>query len=363
MLGPASRREWLWNVGGGLGGIALAQMLGQGELLAGTGPDRPRADLNGGLHHPAKVRRIVQLFLNGGVSQMDTFDHKPELTSRHGEVFDPGEKVEAVTSTPGSLMKSPFEFRQHGESGRWVSSVLPHLAGCVDNMAFLMALTSRTNVHGPASYLMNTGFLTPGFPCLGAWVSYGLGALGDNLPTFVVLPDPKGLPYNAKGNFTAGFLPMTHQGTIIDAGAPEPILDLFPDPSSKFLTPEAEREGLKKLAAMNRRFADRNQGDSRLDSRIKSYELAARMQLGAPRRSTSPASPRPLESCTASKSRRLPTLVDDASWPAAFLSGAYASSRSGVGPAVPATIGTTTPTSPRSCRPSPDQSTSQPPRS
>ncbi len=282
MLGPATRRDWLWNVGGGLGGIALAQMLGQGELLAATGTDRPRADLNGGLHHRAKVRRVVQLFLNGGVSQMDTFDHKPELTKRHGEVFDPGEKVEAVTSAPGRLMKSPFEFKQHGESGRWVSSVLPNLAGCVDDMAFLMALTSRTNVHGPASYLMNSGFLTPGFPCLGAWISYGLGALGDNLPTFVVLPDPKGLPYNAKGNFSAGFLPMTHQGTIIDAGAPEPIPDLFPSPSAKFLTPEAEREGLGRLASMNRRFAARNEGDSRLESRIESYELAARMQLGAP---------------------------------------------------------------------------------
>ena len=282
MLGQASRREWLWNLGGGLGGIALAQMLGRSELLAGTGPDRPRADLNGGLHHRAKVRRVVQLFLNGGVSQMDTFDHKPELTKRHGEVFDPGEKVEAVTSAPGRLMKSPFEFKQYGESGRWVSEVFPHLAGSVDDLAFLMAMTSRTNVHGPASYLMNTGFLTPGFPCLGAWASYGLGALGDNLPTFVVLPDPKGLPYNAKGNFSAGFLPMTHQGTIIDAGASEPIPDLFPAASAKFLTPDAEREGLSKLAAMNRRFARQNEGDSRLESRIESYELAARMQLGAP---------------------------------------------------------------------------------
>ena len=100
-------------------------------------------------------------------------------------------------------MKSPFAFRQHGESGRWVSEVFPHLATRVDDLAFLMALASRTNVHGPASYLMNTGFLMPGFPCLGAWVSYGLGALGDNLPTFVVLPDPKGLPYNAKGNFSS----------------------------------------------------------------------------------------------------------------------------------------------------------------
>ena len=165
--------------------------------------------------------------MNGGVSQMDTFDYKPELERRHGQPFDPGEHVEAPTSAPGNLMKSPFAFRQHGECGRWVSSVFPHLASCVDDLAFLMAISSKTNVHGPASYMMNTGFLLPGFPCMGAWLSYGLGSLTDNLPTFVVLPDPRGLPYNAKGNFTSGFLPMSHQGTIINAAAPRPIPDLF----------------------------------------------------------------------------------------------------------------------------------------
>jgi Protein of unknown function (DUF1501) len=282
MLGYPSRRDWLWNVGGGLGGIALAHMLGREGLGAETGEVRPRLDLNEGVHHRAKARRIVQLFLNGGMSQMDTFDHKPELDRRHGQVFDPGEHFEGVTSAPGRVMKSPFEFRQYGESGRWVSSVFPQLAGHVDDLAFLMAMTSKTNVHGPASYLMNTGFLNPGFPCLGAWVSYGLGSLGENLPTFVVLPDPKGLPYNAKGNFSAGFLPMTHQGTVINAAASEPIPDLFPPASAKFLGPLAEREGLERLAAMNRRHAGRNEGDSRLSSRIESYELAARMQLGAP---------------------------------------------------------------------------------
>ncbi len=280
MFGPTSRRNWLWGVGGGLGGIALADLLGRREAMAGA--DRPRADLNGGLHHPARARRVVQIFLNGGMSQMDTFDRKPELDRLHDRPFDPGEHVEGVTSTPGKLMKSPFAFRQHGESGRWVSEVFPHLATRVDDLAFLMAVTSKTNVHGPASYLMNTGFLTPGFPCLGAWVSYGLGALGDNLPTFVVLPDPKGLPYNAKGDFSSGFLPMTHQGTAINASAPEPIHDLFPPGSTRAPSSESEREGLRRLAAMNRRHADRNEGDSRLESRIASYELAARMQMSAP---------------------------------------------------------------------------------
>src|SRR5437773_9328503 len=132
-LTSPSRRDFLWNTGGGLGGLALAHLLG-GDLGAA-----PRPEFNGGLHHPAKVKRIVQLFMNGGVSQMDTFDYKPELNKRHGQKFEPGtgEKVEAATSVPGTLMKSPFDFQQHGECGRWVSSVFPQLASCVDDMAFL----------------------------------------------------------------------------------------------------------------------------------------------------------------------------------------------------------------------------------
>ncbi len=271
MFTPMSRRDALWKLGGGLGGVALAHLLGveAGEV---------RPELNGGLHHKAKVRRVIQVFLNGGVSQMDTFDHKPELTRRHGQTFDPGTHVEAPTSAPGKLMKCPFPFQQHGESGRWVSDVLPHLAGCVDDMAFLMAVASKTNVHGPASYMMNTGFLLPGFPSMGSWISYGLGSLSDNLPTFVVLPDPRGLPYNAKGNFTPGFLPMTHQGTILDAGSKTPVPDLFPADGGM----AASTEALELLARQNRRHAADNPGDSRLEARIASYELAARMQSSAP---------------------------------------------------------------------------------
>jgi len=281
--GVQPRREFLWRFGGGLGGVALAHLLGVEDLLGAELP-KPRPGFNGGLHHRAKVKRVVQLFMNGGVSQMDTFDHKPELTKRHGEKFDPGtgERVEAATSEPGKLMKSVFEFRQHGRSGRWVSSVFPHLAGSVDDIAFLMAMASKTNVHGPASYMMNTGFLAPGFPCMGAWMSYGLGRLADNLPTFVVLPDPRGLPYNAKGNFTSGFLPVMHAGTIVNAGAPQPIPDLFPANPPKSLTSDGERDGLALLAKMNRAHAAHNPGDSRLEARIASYELAAKMQASAP---------------------------------------------------------------------------------
>lgn len=220
--------------------------------------------------------------MNGGASQMDTFDYKPELVKRHGQKFDPGEHVEAATSEPGALMKCPFEFKQHGESGRWVSSVFPHIATCVDDIAFLMAMASKTNVHGPASYMMNTGFLMPGFPSMGAWISYGLGTLNNNLPTFVVLPDPKGLPYNQKGNFTSGFLPVTHQGMIINAAAPEPIAHLRPPANAGYISDQSERDTLNLLRSINEKHAQECPGDSRLESRIHSYELAARLQLAAP---------------------------------------------------------------------------------
>ena len=143
---PLSRRELLQTAGGGFGALAMSQLLAA---------ESARPELNGGLHHTAKVRRVIQLFMNGGASQMDTFDYKPELAKRHGEKVDFGITA-AATSTPGAVMKSPFEWKQHGECGRWVSSVFPHIAEHVDELAFLMAMASTTNVHGPASYMQNT---------------------------------------------------------------------------------------------------------------------------------------------------------------------------------------------------------------
>jgi hypothetical protein len=288
-----NRRDFLWRFGGGLGGFALASLLGRDNLLAGGGPAAPGQALpdgllyhSGGLHHPPKVKRIIQLFMNGGMSQVDTFDRKPKLDELHGKPFDPGkgQKVESVTGSHAGfpLMKCPFEFKQHGQSGRWVSSVFPHIATCVDDIAFLMSMTSKTNVHGPGSYMMNTGFVLPGFPCMGSWVSYALGSLSDNLPSFVVMPDPRGLPYNNLGNFSSGFLPVAHAGTVIKPSAPNPISDLFPPKSAAYITKESEQEGLSLLNQLNREHAGQWGGDSRLDARIQSYELAAKMQLSAP---------------------------------------------------------------------------------
>lgn len=270
-----TRREALTT---GFGGLALAHLLAAD--LPAEGP-RPRPDLNGGLHHRATVRRVVQLFMNGGASQMDTFDYRPELEKRHGQTVDVGLKATA-TGTPGPLMKSPFRWGQHGQCGRWVTDVFPHIAGHVDDLAFLMAMTSRTNIHGPASYLQNTGFLLPGFPCCGAWIGYALGRLTDDLPSFVVLPDPRGLPYNGMGNFGAGFLPATHQGTVINPSGSAPIPDLKPAPGASFVTRDASFEGLALLQKMNRGYSADRPGDSRLDARVEAYELAARMQLAAP---------------------------------------------------------------------------------
>jgi hypothetical protein len=265
-----TRREFLWKLGGGFAGLALSQMFARDAIAAGIS------------HHPAKVKRIIQLFMTGGASPMDTFDYKPALEKLHGQMLGPKEKPEGFTAPAGAIMKSPFEFKQHGQCGRWVSSVFPEQAKLVDEMAFLMAMTTKTNVHGPGTYMMNSGFLLPGFPCLGAWISYALGNLTDNLPTFVVLPDAKGLPYNQRGCFSSGFLPALHQGTVINAASPRPVPDLFPSEKFGFAKREGDAASLSLLNKMNRAHAEQHPGDSRLEARIASYELAAKMQLSAP---------------------------------------------------------------------------------
>src|SRR5438067_9673874 len=144
-----TRRQFLWECGGGLGGIALAHLLHADGLLAG--------EKSAGLHHPARAKRVVQLFMSGAASQLDTFDYKPELIKRHGQKFDPGGKVELFQSFPGACMKSPWTWKQYGQCGRYVSSLVPHLATCVDDLAFIHSMVSRSNVHGPATFMQATG--------------------------------------------------------------------------------------------------------------------------------------------------------------------------------------------------------------
>jgi hypothetical protein len=258
------RRQFLWNFGGGLGGIALAQLM------------------SGETHFPPKAKRVVQLFMSGAASQCDTFDYKPELIRRNGEKFDPGGKVELFQSSPGAVMKSPWDFRQRGRCGKWISDLVPHIASCADDIAFVHSMMAKSNVHGPATFMQNTGFVLPGFPSMGAWIGYGLGSMTDNLPTFVVLPDARGFPPNGPANWSAGFLPATHQGTLIKPAATNPIADLFPPPEARYITKASEAESLALLKELNAKHLATREGDSRLDARIASYELAARLQLSAP---------------------------------------------------------------------------------
>jgi hypothetical protein len=258
------RRQFLWNLGGGLGGIALSSIL------------------NGETHFPATAKRVVQLFMSGAASQCDTFDYKPELIRRNGEKFDPGGKVELFQSSPGAVMKSPWGWKPRGQSGKWISDLVPHIASCADDIAFVHSMQAKSNVHGPATFMQNTGFVLPGFPCMGSWVSYGLGSMNENLPTFIVLPDSRGFAPNGPGNWSAGFLPASHQGTMIRASSPNPIYDLFPPKSAPYITEASEADTWKLLREMNREHMAQREGDSLLDARIASYEMAAKLQLSAP---------------------------------------------------------------------------------
>ena len=276
---PASRKSFLEGMGGGFAAIALSQLLAQDGFASPTESGQGSLKLQ---HHPPKVKRIIQLFMNGGASPMDTYDFKPDLIKFHGQKLPASIRPEGSPGEPGLCMKSPFEFKQHGQSGRWVSSVFPEQAKIVDEMAFFMAMTSKSNVHGAASYMMNSGFILPGFPCMGAWISYAIGSLRDNLPTFVVLPDARGLPYNQRGNFSSGFLPVVHQGTVINSTGPGAVTDLFAGDRYKFANPGSDKAGLAALGKLNREHMATRPSDSRLEARIASYELAARMQLSAP---------------------------------------------------------------------------------
>ncbi len=266
----------MWRLGGGLGGIALASLLNE-EIGAAPSPRRSFE----GLHHPARAKRVVQLYMSGAASQCDTFDYKPRLIERHGQPFDPGGEVELFQSSPGACFQSPWPWRQYGECGKWISGLVPHLAQCVDRIAFVHSMTSRSNVHGPATFLQACGFQRPGFPSMGAWISYGLGRLTDDLPTFVVLPDARGFAPNGPANWSAGFLPAQNQGTMIRPDRAEPIVDLFP-PEHASSSPNDEAEGRALLAALNERHRAERPGDSRLAARIEAYEMAARLQVSAP---------------------------------------------------------------------------------
>ena len=266
-----SRRQWLHNSASGIGGIALEWLSHQEQATAAGHVPQP--------HFPAKAKRVIHIFSPGGVSHVDTFDYRPELERLDGKTLEGKGEIDTFFAVPGVLRKSFYPFRQHGQSGAWISDLFPHLAKCADDLTFLKAMVAKSPSHQPACFQMNTGFTLQGFPCLGAWLSYGLGRSSDNLPTFVVLPDPRGLVNGGTANWTNGFLPAEHQGSVFNLGKEEPVSHLR-TPGS--VTAEQRTAGLKLIQQMNSEYAAADPHDSSLTARLKSYELAARMQLSIP---------------------------------------------------------------------------------
>ncbi len=270
------RRHWLWQAGGGLGGIALAAMLDREAR-----PASPSGRVPGPMF-PAKAKRVVQLFMSGAASHVDLFDFKPELVKRHGQPSDFGEKVEAFQDGLGPWLAPIWPFKPYGDSGKMLAEPVSALGRVADRMAFIHNMAGKTGVHSQSTYLQATGFQNPGFPGMGAWVSYGLGSLNDNLPTFVVLPDHRGYPSNGPKNWDSAFLPANHQGTVLRVQQEQPLDDLFPARNAAGYRPSAEKPTRTLLAELNRRHADNRPGDDRLEARLRSYELAASLQTTAP---------------------------------------------------------------------------------
>jgi hypothetical protein len=268
---------------GGVYGAALAYLLGQdlrnSSLLAAEGSGNRPTDLKPREpHFTPKAKSIIHLFMNGGPSQMDLFDPKPMLEKHHGQAyFDKiAGEVEFIKDA-GALMRSPFKFARHGKCGAWVSEVMPHLAGMVDDLAFIRSMFTTNLTHEPALYLIHSGKMGPGRPALGSWVVYGLGTENQNLPAYVVLDDPLGLPVNGVDSWQAGFLSPMFEGTRFRSTG-SPVLNLRPEVDRPTVVEQMERELLTQLDHIHKR---QRPGQPNLDARIASYELAARMQLAA----------------------------------------------------------------------------------
>ena len=261
------RRGFLKHaVGTGLGMLALADLLR---------PSLAEAEERPG-HFPARAKAVIWLYMYGGPSSLDLFDPKPEVTRRDGQKL-PG-SVDVFFGNPGPLMRSPFAFKQHGQSGAWVSELYPQLARQVDDLAFLHACTAESNNHGPAVLQMNTGITRLGRPSAGAWVTYGLGSRNRNLPGYVVMHDHRSVPVGGPPNWGAGFLPAAYQGVTFRPSK-TPLLYLDRPPG---VTAARQRAQLDLLKDLNQEHAQARPEESELRGRIESFELAARMQLEAP---------------------------------------------------------------------------------
>jgi hypothetical protein len=276
-----TRRDFLRRTGQGFGALALTGLLESQGMLATTASASLNPLASHPSHFPGKAKSVIWLFMNGGPSQVDTWDYKPELEKRDGQKLEGFDNATGFfVDQVGPLMKSPFGFKQYGESGAWVSDIFPNMAKHVDDMAFIHSCHTETNNHSPALFQINTGMNRMGFPSVGSWVTYGLGTENQNLPGFVVMYDTlgRGLPKGYSQNWGAGFLPGIYQGTSLNAQG-EPI-DNLKRPES--MNDAQQRRQLDLLASLNKHHEAANAGDPELATRIESFELAYRMQMAAP---------------------------------------------------------------------------------
>lgn len=272
------RRELLCNATLGVGTIAAAKLLLRDARASAN--EASGIDASGGLHHTAKAKNIIHIFLGGGLSHIDSFDYKPELEKYHDQDLPASiGKADAFFGKVGRLHRSHYEFSQHGESGLWISNLFPKISGVADELTVIRSMVADTANHIPGIFQANTGFRQMGFPSMGSWIVYALGAETENLPAFVVLPDSRGLPTAAGGafNWSNGFLPAVHQGVPFSMDANTPVHDLFP---REPITTDLQRDRLELLNTFNRRHLEKQADADKLLARIRSFELAGKMQQG-----------------------------------------------------------------------------------
>ena len=278
-----TRREFLWQTGAGFAGTALTGLLQQDGFLtsavgAADAAVQPNPLSAKAPHFAPKAKNVIFLFMYGGPSHIDTFDYKPAMKGRDNQTIEVKTFGRGGHKNQGRIVEPRWNFHQYGQCGKWVSDLFPHLATCVDDIAFLHSMTADSPIHGSAMLMMNSGKITSGSPCLGSWVNYGLGSVNENLPGFVVMLDPSGGPISGAKNWSSGYMPATYQGTIFRSkGAP--IIDLN---TREGMTREMQRELLDALYDVNSTHAASRADNSELAARINSYELAFKMQKHAP---------------------------------------------------------------------------------
>ena len=273
------RRTFLGQSSTALGAIALTSLLGRDGLLGAQQPVIDPAEPHAPRESPAppRAKNVLVIFCAGACSQLETWDYKPELIKQDGKPLVGGPPV-TFQGPSGNLARPQYEFRPRGQCGKMISDMVPHLGKLVDEMAFVHSLTSKSNTHGPAENFLSTGFVLDGFPSIGAWVTYALGSANQDLPAFVAIPDPRGVPQASINNWGPGFLPAEFQGTPFSASNPVRNLNR---PAG--VSPARDRAARTLLTELNREHLRRHPGENALAARMASYELAARMQLSVPR--------------------------------------------------------------------------------